>query len=158
MNITIDNNELVRLSEDPNYNADMIDHLTRNKARLIIPTPVLAEFYAFDYLRRKKAFLTVKSNIMQVYPLDEKSATICGDITSKYYNELKQSDDRDQQRVKVDLQILAIALATNSEFILTRDSGIEKMIRGLNLSIKVLSLGNLTGMPLFDQPSLQNKI
>ncbi len=56
-----------------------------------------------------------------------------------------------KQKVKVDLQIIAIALANGAEILLSEDTGIQKCVNNLELDLKIYSRYDLKiGLDLFD--------
>lgn len=148
MIVAIDNNILIHLVSDRSVYNNLETFLHQNNATLLIPTPVIAEFTAHDFNRRRTQLLAYEHNKVLTGILDKKAALICGEITSKLDNEILKSE---RQRVKVDLQIIAIALANGADILLSEDKGVQKCVSNLELHLKVLSRNDLKiGLDLFD--------
>ncbi len=148
MIVAIDNNILIHLVSDRSVYNNLETFLHQNNATLLIPTPVIAEFTAHDFNRRRMQLLAYEHNKVLTGILDKKAALICGEITSKLDKEILKSD---RQKVKVDLQIIAIALANGADMLLSEDDGVQKSVSNLGLNLKVLSRNDLKiGLDLFD--------
>ena len=146
--IVIDNNVLVQLLTDKQTSDKLSGYLQQQNQTLLIPAPVLAEFLAADFNQRHITFLTMSSSRSQLVPFDYKAALICGQIA---YELNKVKTEKPKQQVKVDLQIVAIALAAQAKSILTEDRGILNTIAALSLPLKVITLADIPNdMPLFD--------
>lgn len=148
MIVAIDNNILIQLVSNREIHNNLETFLHQNHATLLMPTPVVAEFTAYDFNKRRMQLLTYEHNKVITGVLDKKAALICG--------ELAQNLDRgifaeDKQRVKVDLQIIAISLANDAEILLSEDKGVKRCVDNLGLSLQVLSRNDLKlGLDLFD--------
>ncbi|MCO1653310.1 hypothetical protein M4D47_19660 [Acinetobacter baumannii] len=148
MIVAIDNNVLVSLVSERVVFTNLETFLQQCNATLLIPTPVIAEFIAKDHNKRRMQFMNFEHNKVMFGDLDKKAAFICGELASQLCN--KENDDK--QKVKVDLQILAIALANRAQFLLTEDSDMTGYINRLGIcDIKILSKNDLKlGLDLFD--------
>ncbi|UOH17164.1 PIN domain-containing protein [Acinetobacter sp. NyZ410] len=149
MIVAIDNCILVSLvSERAVYN-NLETFLHQNNATLLIPTPVIAEFIAIDHNNRRNKLLTISHNKVLNGAFDKKTAFICGELASKLDKEFLRTD---KQKVKVDLQIIAIALANNAEVLLSEDRGIINAVKTLELNLKIYKRDDLKiGLDLFDK-------
>lgn len=148
MIVAIDNNILIHLVSDRAVHNNLETFLHQNNATLLIPTPVIAEFTAHDFNKRRMQLLAYEHNKVLTGILDKKAALICGELASKLNKDIF-NDDR--QRVKVDLQIIAIALANGAEILLSEDNGVQKCVKNLGLNLKVYSRNDLKiGLDLFD--------
>ena len=146
--IVIDNNVLVQLLTDKQASDKLSRYLQQQNQTLLIPAPVLAEFLAYDFNQRHIKFLTMNNSRSQIIPFDYKAAVICGEIS---YRLNKAKTQQSNQKAKVDWQIVAIALASQADSILTEDGDIGKIIKSLDLQIKVIALTDIPNdMPLFD--------
>lgn len=146
--ILIDNNVLVQLLTDRAASDRLVRYLQQNKS-LIIPTPVVAEFLAYDYPTRVPFFMQMKSSCAQIVPFNEKAAIICGQLASMLD---AQKANKPKQKVKIDLQIISIAVSMNIKSILTEDNDIKKIVEILKLRLDVISVADLPkDLPLFDQ-------
>lgn len=134
----------------------LINELAMSGARILIPTPVLAEFLVIadasgpDYLSviSGEAFFRVED-------LDEAAAVEAGAAQRKAL----QTGDRtivfagSRQCVKTDRQIVAIAKTRNVDAIYTADADIQKM--GKDSGVHVVMLWDIapppSQTPLFDE-------
>lgn len=147
MIVAIDNNILIHLVSDRAVHYNLETFLHQNNATLLIPTPVIAEFTAYDFNKRRMQLLSYEHSKVLIGTLDKKAALICGDLASK----LHKDKDADWQRVKVDLQIIAISLANGAKKLLSEDKGVKKTVNSLGLSLEVLSRNELRlGLDMFD--------
>lgn len=148
MIVAIDNNILIHLVSDRAVHNNLETFLHQNNATLLIPTPVIAEFTAHDFNKRRMQLLAYEHNKVLTGILDKKAALICGELASKLNKDIFNED---RQRVKVDLQIIAIALANGAEILLSEDNGVQKCVKNLGLVLKVYSRNDLKiGLDLFD--------
>ena len=148
MIVAIDNNILIHLVSDRAVHNNLETFLHQNNATLLIPTPVIAEFTAHDFNKRRMQLLAYEHNKVLTGILDKKAALICGELASKLNKDIFNED---RQRVKVDLQIIAIALANGAEILLSEDNGVQKCVKNVGLNLKVYSRNNLKiGLDLFD--------
>ncbi|WP_151792025.1 PIN domain-containing protein [Acinetobacter soli] len=139
---------LVSWATDRDVYVDLETFLKQSNATLLIPTPVIAEFLAKDLNKRRMKFMQMEHNKVLIGDFDKKAAFICGEFTSDYE---KDNEDKNQ-KVKVDLQILSIAIANEAEFLLTEDNDMQKYIKALGVTeIKVMARSGLKlGLDLFD--------
>ena len=130
MIITIDANILVAILSDKAfaYGFKQFSHSNRVE-EILIPTPAMCEFLAHDHTERFSFFQKFKRQA-RIISFDEKAAYLTAKLGERYYqNKL----DIDRQKVKVDLQILGIALANQSLFMLTKDSDFDKYLERLKI-------------------------
>lgn len=146
MIIAIDNNILIQLLKDSAESDKITGYLQQMDAMLLIPSQVLAEFLATDFVQRRAIFLSGKNARSQIASFDEKAALICGEIANNIHA-LKKEQPR--QKTKVDLQILAICIANKVKIILSEDADITKAIEVLGLDINVIPTNKLGFNDLF---------
>ncbi|MFW1970485.1 hypothetical protein [Acinetobacter bereziniae] len=148
MIIAIDNNVLVSLVAERAVFNNLETFLHQCNATLLIPTPVIAEFIAIDHNKRRIQFMTFEHNNVMFGDFNKKAAFICGEFASQ----LPNHSINDKQKVKVDLQILAIAIANEACYLLTEDKDMANYIKKLGISeVKLLSKDELKlGLDLFD--------
>ncbi len=149
MIVAIDNNVLISLVSDKVVKDNLETFLQQNNATLLIPTPVMAEFTAYDFNNRRRQLLSVTHSKVIAGDLDRKAAFICGqlgyDLSKDIYKDRKQ-------KVKVDLQIVAIAIAYGADILLSEDTDVIKIAKNLNLELKVYSRKDIKlGLDLFDE-------
>lgn len=140
MIITIDANILVALLNDKAfaYGFKQFCHLNKVEETLI-PAPAMCEFLAHDYAERFSFFQKFKRQ-SRIISFDEKAAYLTAQLGERYN---KNKLDIGKQKVKVDLQILGIALANHSLFILTKDGDFNKYIERLKLKIGIKTVADL---------------
>lgn len=140
MIITIDANILIALFDDNAFDKGFIQFcLANNVQQVIIPAPAMCEFLSRDSAERFQ-FIQNKKRIATIVSFDEKSAYITADMAEEYY---KNKLEIPKQKVKVDLQILGIALANRSNFILTKDNDFKSYINNLKLKIEIKNISDL---------------
>lgn len=149
MIVAIDNNVLVSLVADRAVFSNLETFLQQCNATLLIPTTVIAEFIAKDHNKRRIQFMTFKHNKVMFGDFNKKAAFICGEFASQLPSNPEVCD---KQKVKVDLQILSIAIANEAVFLLTEDKDMQKYIKALGITeIKVMAKSDLKlGLDLFD--------
>lgn len=117
-----------------------------NQETLALTTPSLAEFFAGDENQLRSHFLLQKDSKFKNLDFDLKSALIASEIYKQYRKlPVMKNAQIPHQKVKVDIQILAIALANEANAIITRDKGILTLIKRLELDIKVCDFQDISG-------------
>lgn len=135
--IILDTNALISFLKNSEEVKNLRELLRKAQSlEICIPTPVLAEFLAHEDNLERVQQLTRPNSKFRKLPFDEKSALLAAKIYKANKAALKQMEEPNQ-KVKVDLQILAIALSNRANMIITNDSGIKKIINRLNISINV---------------------
>lgn len=140
MIITIDANILVAFFDDNAFDKGFIQFCkVNNVQQVIIPAPAMSEFLSRDSAERFQ-FIQSKKRIASIVSFDEKAAYITADMAENYY---KDKLEIPKQKVKVDLQILGIAIANKSNFILTRDNDFRSYVNYLKLRIGIKTISDL---------------
>ncbi|WP_286713007.1 PIN domain-containing protein [Acinetobacter sp. UBA2581] len=140
MIITIDANILVAFFDDNAFDKGFIQFCKANNVQqVIIPAPAMSEFLSRDSAERFQ-FIQNKKRIASVVSFDEKAAYITANMAEDYY---KDKLEIPKQKVKVDLQILGIAIANKSNFILTRDNDFKSYVDHLKLRIGIKTISDL---------------
>lgn len=140
--IVLDTNALITLltarKDCGEYN-NLVAFLKQNKMlTYALPLPALAEFLAGDDNEARSLELLNPSSKFMNLEFDKKSTLISAKIYRDYRNLPKnRKAQTPHQKIKVDIQIVGIALANNAKFIITHDAGIKRVINALNLSISV---------------------
>lgn len=114
MIIAIDNNILVNFVCQTVNVGNLETFLLQNNATLLIPTPVISEFVAYDFNERRQQLLSMNYTNIVHANFDRKAALICGDLANRID---KRIMDGRKQKVKIDLQMIAVALANNAHTI-----------------------------------------
>lgn len=150
MIIAIDNNVLFSLLSDNLEKGNLETFLQQNDATLLIPTPVVAEFTAFDFNMQRQKLFSIKHSKIIIGDLNQKAALICGHLNC-------QMDRKDlegkKQKVKVDLQIVSIAIAYDASIILSEDVDVKKIVQKIGSSsrLQVYARKDMKlGLDLFD--------
>jgi len=140
MIITIDANILVAFFDDNAFDKGFIQFCKANNVQqVIIPAPAMSEFLSRDSAERFQ-FIQNKKRIASIVSFDEKAAYITADMAENYY---KDKLEIPKQKVKVDLQILGIAITNKSNFILTRDNDFKSYVDHLKLRIGIKTISDL---------------
>lgn len=110
----------------------LVEEVVSRKSYVGVPTPALAEFLirSDDATAAVLAALERKSAI-RVLPFDRRAAMECALLErserAKHGKKRGASDGAPYQKIKVDRQIVAIAMANNAERLLTLDGDIKKI-------------------------------
>ncbi|MBR7681724.1 PIN domain-containing protein [Acinetobacter nosocomialis] len=149
MIVAIDTNVLVSLVNERATYINLETFLHQNNATLLIPTPVVAEFTAIDFSKRRNQFMSFQHKNVIISEFDQLSAFVCGEITSKL-SKVHFKDNR--QRTKIDLQIIAIALAKKANLLISNDKHIHDYLLDLGEEeLKVCKLHEIKlNLRLFD--------
>ena len=118
--------------------------LEKNKSRIFIPTPVLAELLMGPF---KNCIPSLSKNV-RILPFDEKAAIECAEI----FKDTKQpkSEDSGKAKIKFDCQILSIAKTNDINVIYSDDDQLIK--RATKVGVKIIKTTDLEMPPptLFD--------
>ncbi len=140
MIIALDNNILVSLFSDAKLVYGLKKFSSDNSvSQTILPTPALCEFLAHDRIERISFINKTKRNVT-FQSFDEKAAYQTALLAEKYYEDKLPIN---KQKVKVDLQILGIALANQAKYLLTGDNDFSSYVSKLSLNIKILKISEL---------------
>ncbi|NUF17117.1 type II toxin-antitoxin system VapC family toxin [Acinetobacter lactucae] len=140
--IILDTNALITLLTADKVSAEYLNLVAYLKQceRLTqaLPMPAIAEFIAGDENESRSSMLLSPNSKFKNLDFDAKAALIAARIYKDYKKLPKnQKSQNPHQKVKVDIQILGIALANNAKIIVTCDRGIKTIIDALDLSISV---------------------
>ncbi|MDH2536533.1 type II toxin-antitoxin system VapC family toxin [Acinetobacter baumannii] len=140
--IILDTNALITLLTADKVSAEYLNLVAYLKQceRLTqaLPMPAIAEFIAGDENESRSSMLLSPNSKFKNLDFDAKAALIAARIYKDYKKLPKnQKSQNPHQKVKVDIQILGIALANNAKMIVTCDRGIKTIIDALDLSISV---------------------
>ena len=110
--------------------AYLVEQLRESGARILIPTPVLAEFLAFA----SAEYLAVidQSAHFEIAPFDHRAAVEAGAVQKKANASVKGKKSGltgTWQTIKVDRQIVAIAKVRNAERIYTTDGDVAALAK-----------------------------
>ena len=153
MMVMVDNNFLIRLVDDNQTYRIFLQSLERSEISLGLPTPVVAEFLLKDDNYERATFLSKVNSFTQTFDFDMKSAL----LSAKIFRDLLdigyiKENNSERQVIKVDIQIISIAVANRVSKLYTADKGIIEIIDQLDLPIEVINFekDELLGMTLFE--------
>lgn len=118
----------------------LVDHVDAVGGLVVIPAPVLSEYLFGIDKKSFQAHLDVINSVksIEVAPFDDIAAIECAMLVSD--SEQKQLDpDATKAKLRVDRQILAIAVASRVSEIWTHDIGLTKKAESMGLSVKSLA-------------------
>ena len=106
---------------------------------IALPMPVISEFVAGDDNEARSLSLLKPNSKFKALDFDAKAALAAAKIYKDYRASLPKSNQsqRPNQKIKVDIQILGIAIANSASIIVTHDKGIKKIVDCLGLPITV---------------------
>lgn len=141
--IILDTNALITFLDGEKSSSEYYNLVSALKALLhetiALPMPVISEFIAGDDNEARSLSLLKPNSKFKNLDFDAKAALVAAKIYKDYRASLPKSNQsqRPNQKIKVDIQILGIALANNASMIVTHDNGIKKIVDSLCLPIAV---------------------
>jgi len=113
----------------------MIQSLTNSGTKIIIPTPVLAEFLegAGNAGPAMLAMMSQNKSI-RIAEFGKRAAIETAALASKRRLSGRRLESGPRQKTKVDTQILAIALVERAECLYTNDQGLRNLCREVDLT------------------------
>lgn len=140
--IILDTNALITLlikdKEEAEYK-NLITFLYLNKnSSIALPMPAISEFIAGDDNEARSLSLLKPNSKFKNLDFDAKAALSAAKVYRDYRNLPKNRKSQDpRQKVKVDIQIIGIALANNATAIISHDQGIKTVVNELGLSLAI---------------------
>ena len=121
------------------YQSEMVDrtrryikHLAEKNKRIMIPTPALTEYLLkFKPEDQKKQRRVIEKNfVVPAYdiPAVEVAAELLGNTA--VIKEMRKSENYDKVRVRIDAQIIAVAIVNKAEKIISHDDNFVKIAQG----------------------------
>lgn len=152
--IVLDTNALVflyRPNHDQEQLHDRMAHLfdtAKNSSQVLgIPAPVLAEFLIGEPTAEgRQNFLNLfnrKNRVFKLLPFDLKSATVCAVVSGHLSSNPNELGKTERQKIKIDRQILAIALSNQASQIISHDK---------QLLSAAAAFGNIRAIDIQDLP------
>lgn len=111
----------------------------RDKRRIIIPTPVIAEFLVRAEAASTSAFATLeKRAAIYVAAFDRMAAFECSLIDAAAINRGDKRDGSTEpyQKIKIDRQIIAIAKVHTVGLVVTADEGVRRIAQRVGIDAK----------------------
>lgn len=140
--IILDTNALITLlvkDKDQAEYANLIAFLNHGKNfSIALPMPVISEFIAGDDNEARSLSLLKPNSKFKNLDFDAKAALSAAKVYREYRSLPKNRRSEDpRQKVKVDIQIIGIALANNVTAIISHDQGLKTVINELRLPLVV---------------------
>lgn len=140
--IILDTNALITLLTKDKAQAEyknLVSFLNQRKnLSLALPTPVISEFIAGDDNEARSLSLLKPNSKFENLDFDAKAALSAAKVYREYRNLPKNRKSQDpRQKVKVDIQIIGIALANNASAIISHDQGLKTVVEELGLALDV---------------------
>ena len=110
-----------------------LQFLATGKERILVPSPVLAEYLCGFEVAAQERQRKVIEHRFRVAPFDAEAAGIFGELgsDSKPLNRIRAEHNLQRQELKFDLQVIAIAIQSGAEKIVTGDAeAFRKMAKG----------------------------
>ena len=130
----------------------LFEELEKNKARVMIPTPVLLELlYMHKDATDRKSLLVMLQKAFQFADFSANAAAIGADLMRENgtFNKLVQENGQKlRDHLRSDAQILSIALANNADVIYTEDKHFQTLSQG---KIQIKGLPTTVQMQLPEQ-------
>ena len=105
---------------------------------IALPMPVISEFIAGDDNEARSLSLLKPNSKFKNLDFDAKAALSAAKVYRDYRNLPKNRKSQDpRQKVKVDIQIIGIALANNATAIISHDHGLKTVVSELGLALAV---------------------
>ncbi|WP_426207694.1 type II toxin-antitoxin system VapC family toxin [Massilia sp. TWP1-3-3] len=115
----------------------LIKSLSKAKTRVLIPTPVMAEYLVRAGVDRDKRLAELTSSrVFVIAPFDIRAAVECAGIEDADYARLRVVPESEvKAKVKFDRQIIATAIARGATVIYTGDIGLASRAKRNNIEV-----------------------
>lgn len=153
MIIMADTSLLIKLVEAKGYEV-VYQFFDEDNAVMALPTPAIAEFLTTDNNFNRAEFLSKMNSFTQVFDFDMKSAHTSAKLNRELQDVGFLKDQREQNKLRIDVQLVSIALANQIKQIFTADTQIHEIIDVLNLPIEAIDIEK--NNEYFDLPLFQN--
>ncbi len=118
---------------------DLSASLHKNRARIIIPAPALAEVMV-KAGRAKEAYFQLlnRSTVFKIAPFDAKAAMECAYLLEQAFSRSEQKNIT-RTKFKFDWQIVAIAITNGAEVIFSEDEDLGRCAARMQIRFQRLS-------------------
>lgn len=125
------------LTECPARIDYLIKALSKAKTRVLIPTPVMAEYLVRAGADRDKRLAELTSSrVFVIAPFDIRAAVECAGIEDADHARIRAvSESGSKAKVKFDRQIIATAIARSATVIYTGDIGLASRAKRNNIEV-----------------------
>ena len=141
--IILDTNALITLltkDKDQAEYKNLVTFLNQGKnLSIALPMPAISEFIAGDDNEARSLSLLKPNSKFKNLDFDAKAALSAAKVYRDYRKSLPRhnQNQRPDQKVKVDIQIIGIALANNASALITHDKGIKRILKSLELPLAI---------------------
>ena len=140
--IILDTNALITLLMNDKDQAEYKNLVTfinqAQKFSIALPMPAISEFIAGDDNEARSLSLLKPDSKFKKLDFDAKAALNAAKVYREYRNLPKNRKSQDpRQKVKVDIQIIGIALANNATVIISHDQGLKTVVNELGLTLAI---------------------
>ncbi|MDH1700061.1 PIN domain-containing protein [Acinetobacter johnsonii] len=140
--IILDTNALITLltkDKDEAEYKNLVAFLNQGKNfSMALPMPAISEFIAGDDNEARSLSLLKPNSKFKNLDFDAKAALSAAKVYREYRNLPKNRKSQEpRQKVKVDIQIIGIALANNATAIISHDQGLKTVVNELGLALDV---------------------
>lgn len=140
--IILDTNALITLlmkDKDQAEYKNLVAFLNQGKNfSMALPMPAISEFIAGDDNEARSLSLLKPNSKFKNLDFDTKAALSAAKVYRDYRTLPKNRKSQDpRQKVKVDIQIIGIALANNATAIISNDQGLKTVVNELGLALAV---------------------
>ena len=145
--IILDTNALITLLMTNKNEAEFKNLNTflkqNEKLSIALPMPVISEFIAGDDNEARSLSLLKPNSKFKNLDFYAKAALIAAKIYRDYRQlPQNQKSQEPRQKVKVDIQIIGIALANNATILVSHDNGVRNIVNELDLNLSVFDYMN----------------
>ncbi|MEG0030745.1 type II toxin-antitoxin system VapC family toxin [Acinetobacter sp.] len=140
--IILDTNALITLlmkDKDQAEYKNLVAFLNQGKNfTMALPMPAISEFIAGDDNEARSLSLLKPNSKFKNLDFDAKAALSAAKVYREYRNlPQNRKSQEPRQKVKVDIQIIGIALANNATAIISHDQGLKTVVHELGLALNV---------------------
>lgn len=119
-----------------------LEFLEKNKHRIIIPAPVLAEYLVFSGDAEREQQGTEFERQFRVMPYDYRAAKIAARIgrDRPRIEAIQEGFGKARQAISVDVQVVAIASANKADLLIAHEGSMRKLAEGIVTAVDIPSV------------------
>lgn len=118
---------------------NLIQTLSKEKAQVIIPSPVLTEILIPATVGQRETIETLSKSPFKITGFDHRASIECSIMLRRFFSESKNRKEMtsnfNKQKVKFDYQIFSIGLVEQVEAIYSDDKDIRKLGKKFNIPV-----------------------